>query len=58
LVELINHLSTIALLTLMILVYLEAVKPRYERRYKYDTAPIRWYEKISKIKMRYGWDML
>ena len=30
----------------------------YEIRYGYDTAPIRRYGKISKIKIRYDWDTL
>jgi hypothetical protein len=34
------------------------LKPRYEIRYGYDTAQIRRYRKISKIKIRYGWDTL
>jgi len=36
----------------------KSVKPGYEIRYGYDTAPIRRYGKISKIKIRYGWDTL
>jgi len=34
------------------------MKPGYEIRYRYNTAPIRRYGKISKIKIRYGWDTL
>ena len=30
----------------------------YEIRYRYDIAPICRYRKISKIKIRYGWDTL
>ncbi|AES81369.1 hypothetical protein MTR_7g092010 [Medicago truncatula] len=35
-----------------------AMKLGYEIRYEYDTALIRRYGKISKIKIRYGWDTL
>jgi hypothetical protein len=34
------------------------VKPGYEIRYGYDTTPMRQYGKISKIKIRFGWDTL
>jgi len=34
------------------------VKSGYEIRYEYDTAPIWRYEKILKIKIRYGLDTL
>ena len=34
------------------------MKPEYEIRYGYDTAPIRRYGKISKIKIRCGRDTL
>jgi hypothetical protein len=37
---------------------LDTCESGYEIRYVYDTAPIRRYGKISKIKIRYGWDTL
>jgi hypothetical protein len=42
----------------ILMINVTSVKPRYEIRYEYDTAPIRRYGKVSKIKIRYGWDTL
>jgi len=36
----------------------QPMKPGYEIRYGYDTALIRRYGKISKIKIRYSCDTL